>query len=141
MDSDEGLADPATPYAVATSKPSPHFPAVTAFSLAPTLGEEMSRADLVISHGGAGSITEALRLGKPLIVAVNTALMDNHQAELATALRDRGNCLLTLEPVRELAGLVEGRGWCRLLPKPARDRSGLLQAIAETTGAAFNPVR
>ena len=56
----------------------------TWFRFAPTITEEMRAADVVISHAGAGSILEALELGKRLVVCVNDALMDNHQAELAT---------------------------------------------------------
>ena len=48
----------------------------------------MSLADVIISHAGAGSVMEALRLKKKLIVVVNDLLMDNHQVELATALED-----------------------------------------------------
>ncbi|EDO16176.1 hypothetical protein Kpol_1026p24 [Vanderwaltozyma polyspora DSM 70294] len=40
-------------------------------------------ADLVISHAGTGSILDSLRLNKPLIVCVNTNLMDNHQQQIA----------------------------------------------------------
>ena len=43
------------------------------------LGEDMEAADLIISHAGAGSVLEALRRKKPLIIVVNCALMDNHQ--------------------------------------------------------------
>ena len=54
----------------------------------------MRAADVVISHAGAGSILEALELGKRLVVCVNDALMDNHQAELATALEARGHVVV-----------------------------------------------
>lgn len=40
---------------------------------------------------GAGSIFEALRARKPLLVVVNAGLMDNHQQELAEALAARGH--------------------------------------------------
>lgn len=43
----------------------------------------VASADLVVSHGGTGSILDALRLGKPLLVVTNDKLMDNHQQEVA----------------------------------------------------------
>ena len=66
----------------------------TWFRFAPTITDEMRAADVVISHAGAGSILEALELGKRLVVCVNEKLMDNHQAELATALEARGHVVV-----------------------------------------------
>ena len=40
----------------------------------------------VMLFAGSGSIFEALTLGKPLVVAINEQLMDNHQIELARQL-------------------------------------------------------
>ncbi|CEP63607.1 N-acetylglucosaminyldiphosphodolichol N-acetylglucosaminyltransferase catalytic subunit ALG13 LALA0_S08e06458g [Lachancea lanzarotensis] len=48
-------------------------------------------ADLVISHAGTGSILDALRLHKRLVVVANTGLMDNHQLQITDRLRSRGH--------------------------------------------------
>ncbi|KAF8936659.1 N-acetylglucosaminyldiphosphodolichol N-acetylglucosaminyltransferase catalytic subunit alg13 [Dissophora ornata] len=63
---------------------------VDAYKYKPSLREDMEGANLVISHAGSGSILEALRLKKKLIVVVNEDLMDNHQLELGSALHEQG---------------------------------------------------
>ena len=68
------------------------------FRMTPDMPGEMGNAALIVSHGGAGSIMEALTLKKRLIVCVNTALMGNHQEELAVALRDRRHLVLCDSP-------------------------------------------
>jgi len=45
---------------------------------------------LVVSHAGAGTILDAMRLGLPLIVVPNETLLDNHQEELAEELERQG---------------------------------------------------
>jgi beta-1,4-N-acetylglucosaminyltransferase len=67
----------------------------------PTLDEDMARADLIISHCGAGSILEAVRHEKELIVVVNNTLQGNHQTELADAMSEAGHCIST-----DPAGLI-----------------------------------
>jgi len=64
--------------------------AVSFYRFKPSIADDMRGADLIISHAGAGSIVEALRLGKSLVVVVNELLMDNHQLELAQAMQERG---------------------------------------------------
>ena len=72
---------------------SPAF-SIEVFGLKPSLLPYMTSSDLVISHCGAGTISEVLKLKKPLIVVVNETLMGNHQSELAEVLAEQG-CLLS----------------------------------------------
>lgn len=67
----------------------------TIYRFKPTLTEDMSAADLIISHCGAGSIIEAMNMKKPLIVVVNSTLQGNHQTELSDALATGGYCMST----------------------------------------------
>lgn len=69
----------------------------------PSLEEDMSQANLIISHAGAGSIMEGLaqcrnRKNVKLIVVINSKLMNNHQQELADALESRGHLICISEP-------------------------------------------
>ncbi|NXL03548.1 ALG13 transferase, partial [Mesembrinibis cayennensis] len=63
------------------------------FRFKDSLAEDLGRADLVISHAGAGSCLETLEIGKPLIVVINEKLMHNHQLELAKRLHRDGHVL------------------------------------------------
>ncbi|KAM6252560.1 UDP-N-acetylglucosamine transferase subunit ALG13-like [Spheniscus humboldti] len=71
---------------------SPAF-AVEVFRFKDSLAEDLRKADLVISHAGAGSCLETLEEGKPLIVVTNEKLMNNHQLELAQQLHRDGHVL------------------------------------------------
>lgn len=63
---------------------------ITFYDYKPSLDPDYIASDLVISSGGAGTILEVLELGKPLIVALNTTLQDNHQLELSRELSNDG---------------------------------------------------
>ncbi|CAD7084290.1 unnamed protein product [Hermetia illucens] len=64
---------------------------VESYRLKPSITEDIQKADLVISHAGAGSCLEVLKENKPLVVVINDELMGNHQIELAEQLHLDGN--------------------------------------------------
>ncbi|XP_070639830.1 UDP-N-acetylglucosamine transferase subunit ALG13 isoform X2 [Bos indicus] len=82
-----------------------------------SLKEDLQKADLVISHAGAGSCLETLEKRKPLIVVINERLMNNHQLELAKQLHKDGHLFYCT---------------CSMLP-------GLLQSMDLSTLNCFPP--
>ena len=100
----------------------------TVFRFKPTLHEEMVAADVVISHCGAGSIIEALRLHKLLVVVVNESLQGNHQTELSDELSANGYCLSTnvaqlVRVLKDLQSQISGKSGFtqRQFPQPDLD--------------------
>ena len=71
---------------------------IETYDFLPSLDKDMRDADLIVSHAGAGTVMEALRLQKKLIVVINTLLMNNHQTELAAAMSNRGNLFMVEKP-------------------------------------------
>ncbi|CAG4935439.1 unnamed protein product [Parnassius apollo] len=73
-----------------------------------SIQEDINKADLVISHAGAGSCLEALDANKPLLVVVNEDLMDNHQLELAEQLQVGGHLYYcTCDTLESTLGAVD----------------------------------
>ncbi|EGV61926.1 N-acetylglucosaminyldiphosphodolichol N-acetylglucosaminyltransferase catalytic subunit alg13 [Yamadazyma tenuis] len=52
-------------------------------SFSPDLNSLIRSSDLIISHGGTGTLIDILKLHKKLIVVYNESLMDNHQKQIA----------------------------------------------------------
>ena len=79
--------------------------------LTPSLTPLLTSSHLILSHAGAGSIVESLRLHLPLICVINASLMDNHQLQLARALAaQRFLYMATVDNVLEvLKELDEGK--------------------------------
>lgn len=68
---------------------------IVAYKYKSSLRDDLTSADLVISHAGSASIIESLEAGKKLIVVCNESLMDNHQFELAEKMFELGFLLYT----------------------------------------------
>ena len=101
--------------------------AVSWFRFRPEFGNLIASADLVVSHAGSGSIFEALGSGRALIVVVNTALMDNHQAELANRLAADGH--LVASTCEELCGALDALDESELLPYTPGNASDVAQEV------------
>lgn len=55
------------------------------FAFSNTIDKYIESSDLILTHGGTGSILDCLRLNKKVIVIPNETLMNNHQVEIANA--------------------------------------------------------
>ncbi|TIB98534.1 hypothetical protein E3Q18_02002 [Wallemia mellicola] len=64
-----------------------------AFNYVDNLSEYINQSDLVISHGGTGTIIETLRSQKKLIAINNDSLAEDHQRELIRKLAELGYCI------------------------------------------------
>ncbi|XP_058068523.1 uncharacterized protein LOC131217600 [Magnolia sinica] len=106
--------------------------AVDYFAFSPSVADYMRSASLIISHAGSGSIFEALRLGKPLIVVVNEDLMDNHQSELAEELAERKH-LLCARP-QTLHEVIRSMDLESLIPYPPADAATAAKLINRFLG-------
>ncbi|CAH7687711.1 expressed protein, partial [Phakopsora pachyrhizi] len=89
---------------------------LTLYRFTPRIDELLARADLVISHAGAGSILAVLRpifvepksIDRHLVIVPNDRLMDDHQSDLAHEIvkagwatsSSPGNLVKTLEELK-----------------------------------------
>ena len=85
------------------------------FRFAPSLDPYFGRAEVVVSHGGLGTIIEVLQRGVKLIGVSNPDRYDLHQEDILRALSDRGHMV-----------------WCRRL-------DDLAQAIERIRDQEFTP--
>ena len=93
---------------------------------------ELDAASLIIGHAGAGTILEALRGRKPLLVVINEALMDNHQAELADAMAEAG--YLAQATPDTLEKVLCETDWTDLSEYPAAQTNAFATMLDEEMG-------
>ena len=109
---------------------------LSSYSLKSDISSDMRAAGFVVSHGGAGSVFEALRARKGLLVACNPALADNHQEELARAMGEGGHCRVASQPLTpaslalDLKGAVRGG---KFTPLPPPNPAAFLELVNTLT--------
>ncbi|MCV2883272.1 hypothetical protein OE749_01005 [Aestuariibacter sp. AA17] len=58
------------------------------------------KADIIVSHAGAGSTYKLLELEKPLILVPNLERVDKHQSDIATFMENNRHALVAWEYVQ-----------------------------------------
>ncbi|MGO9136834.1 MAG: PssE/Cps14G family polysaccharide biosynthesis glycosyltransferase [Syntrophales bacterium] len=71
------------------------------FRFKPSLEKEFKNADLVICHGGAGTIFNLIKLNKKVISVPNLERKDKHQTDLIDALSE-GNYIISCYELSKL---------------------------------------
>ncbi len=102
---------------------------VTAFAYDAEMARHVAACSLVIGHAGAGTTLDALRASKPLISVPNTALLGNHQEELAEALAAAEHAVRCRPD--QLAGVVRAGAWRKLVPLPESRADRLADVLDE----------
>jgi len=62
------------------------------FSFSSNFDDHLNRADVVVSHAGAGTVFTLLQLNKAFVVVPNVERFDQHQIDLAQYLREEKLC-------------------------------------------------
>jgi len=79
------------------------------FRYKPSIEQELDTADLVICHGGTGTVLFLLKADKPFIAVPNPNVADNHQYEFLKKLSDLNiiNCCFNLNELGILINQVK----------------------------------
>lgn len=75
------------------------------FRFKPTLDDEFGSADLVVCHGGAGTLFKLLELNKKIISVPNLERKDKHQTDLINTLANE-NYIISCNELPELHGKI-----------------------------------
>ena len=93
---------------------------------------KISWADIVVSHGGAGTLINALRQGKRLVIVPRLQRFgehtNDHQLDLARAFEKEGKGI-AVEEIKRLGNAIKMAAAFR--PKVGSSRQGLVKAVKE----------
>ncbi|KJP85209.1 hypothetical protein AK88_05168 [Plasmodium fragile] len=99
----EGTYEPKLIYRHSSNGEKQFLKRVKFFRYKKDLLKYFQKADLILSHAGAGTTFEGLRMNKKMLIVVNDKLVDNHQLEFARRLSSLNylevcECLEDLRP-------------------------------------------
>lgn len=78
------------------------------FTFESPLDPHYAKADIVIAHGGPGTVFEVLRRGKKLVATPNRDRTDpNHQVEYLRAMDKETPAMIYCDGMKELAACIE----------------------------------
>ena len=92
---------------------------IETFRHKPSIAHYIESADVIIGHAGVGTIMETVRAEKPLLVVVNTDLMDNHQTEVAEEMSGMG--YIHMGYPNTLKSILADKNIFEVVPYPKRD--------------------
>jgi len=92
------------------------------------LRARLEQADLIITHGGTGLVTECIHSGRPFIAVPDQQKAGDHQREFLEALAERFDFCWVRDPAELEAALPAARA---ARPKEARDVHRLAQDILD----------
>ena len=101
------------------------------FRFAPNLKRYYKQANLIISHGGPGTVFEILDIGKPLIALANRNRTDaQHQAEFLRAISKESKALIYCRNISDLYKTIQ-KAKSTKLEKYKRPRCQIAKIIEE----------
>ncbi|KAL8443401.1 hypothetical protein Emag_005915 [Eimeria magna] len=106
------------------------FKSVRVVRFIESLSLQLNSFDLVISHGGAGSLLECLRAGLKVVACVNSSLLNNHQVELSRHLSAKNHCVCVFD-LKDLPNKTL-EAWRRPFASPSTPAAGASRAQKAT---------
>jgi len=90
------------------------------FQFSSRIDDYIENSDLVISHGGAGTIYRALELGKKLVIVPNLDRVDHHQLDICDYMVENHHAVacLALEKLLSCVQEAINTAFDRYIPEP-----------------------
>ena len=96
----------------------------------------MKNSSLIISHAGAGSILESLRMNKKIFIVNNDTLMHNHQIEICRPL-EKDKYLYYSPNVKEFIHILSKCDYSKLIKYPSADYDAFPKLLNKEMGVLF----